>query len=69
VTATHTMRYHAHDHTSGEGPLYQWRFKSVTRQDDGHFLTVCGYVERNAWQAEWISDAEEWRRGSLRDGF
>jgi putative transposase len=36
------MRYHAHDHTSGEGPLYQWRFKSVPRQDDEHFLTVCG---------------------------
>ena len=23
VTATHTQRYHAHDHTAGEGQLYQ----------------------------------------------
>ena len=41
VTATHTMRYHAHYHTSGEGHVYQARFKSFPIQDDEHFLTVC----------------------------
>ena len=30
VTATHTMRYHAHYHTSGEGHVYQGRFKSFS---------------------------------------
>ena len=41
VTATHTMRYHARYHTSGEGHVYQGRFKSFPIQDDGHFFTVC----------------------------
>ena len=65
VTATHTMRYHAHYHTSGEGHVYQGRFKSFPIQDDSHFLTVCRYVERNALRAELVERAEDWRWGSL----
>ena len=44
VTAKHTMRYHAHYHTSGERHLYQGRFKSFPIQGNGHFLTVCRHV-------------------------
>jgi putative transposase len=65
VSATHTMRYHAHYHTSGEGHVYQGRFKSFPIQDDAHFLTVCRYVERNALRAQRVSQAEDWRWGSL----
>jgi len=65
VTSTHTMRYHARYHTSGEGHVYQGRYKSFPIQDDEHFLTVCRYVERNSLQAEFVSRAEEWRWGSL----
>lgn len=65
VTATHTMRYHAHYHTSGTGHVYQGRFKSFPVQDDNHFLTVCRYVERNALRAELAQRAEDWRWGSL----
>jgi putative transposase len=65
VTATHTMRYHAHYHTSGEGHFYQGRFRSFPIQDDGHFLTVCRYVERNARRADLVERAEHWRWGSL----
>ena len=65
VTATHTMRYHAHYHSSGEGHVYQGRFKSFPVQDDEHFLTVCRYVERNALRAELAQCAEDWRWGSL----
>jgi putative transposase len=54
VTATHTMRYHAHDHTSGEGHVYRGRFKSFPVQDDEHFLTVCRDVERNARRADLV---------------
>ena len=43
--------------TSG---LIDWRV-----QDDGHFLTVCRYVERNALRAELVRRAEDWRWGSL----
>ncbi|TWT78831.1 hypothetical protein CA13_02280 [Planctomycetes bacterium CA13] len=50
-TLTHTMRYHAHYHTEGEGYVYQGRFKSFPVQDDDHFLDLCRYVERNAKRA------------------
>ena len=65
VTATHTMRYHADYHTSGEGHVYQGRFKSFPVQDDGHFFVVCCYVERNALWAGSVVRAEDWRWGSL----
>jgi putative transposase len=65
VTATHTMRHHAHHRTSGTGHLYQGRFKSFPIQDDSHFLTVCRYVERNALRAARTTRAEHWRWGSL----
>ena len=65
VTATHTMRHHAHCRTSGTGHVYQGRFKSFPVQDDSHFLTVCRYVERNALRAELVQRAEDWRWGSL----
>ncbi|OHB76353.1 MAG: hypothetical protein A2W31_02320 [Planctomycetes bacterium RBG_16_64_10] len=65
ITATHTMRYHAHYHTSGAGHVYQGRFKSFPIQGDGHFLTVCRYVECNALRAGLVKCAEQWRWGSL----
>jgi hypothetical protein len=51
VGGTHTMRYHAHYHTSGLGHVYQQRYKSFPIQDDEHFFVVCRYVERNALRA------------------
>ena len=58
VTATHTMRYHSHYHTSGQGHVYQGRFKSFPVQDDDHFHVVCRYVERNALRARLVAHAE-----------
>ena len=65
VSLTHTMRIHAHYETSGEGHVYQGRFKSFPVQDDEHFLAVCRYVERNALRAGLVARAEDWRWGSL----
>jgi putative transposase len=65
VTATHTQRYHARYHTSGEGHLYQARFKSFPIQDDKHFLVVCRYVERNPLRAGLVTRSEAWNHGSL----
>ena len=65
VGGTHTMRYHAHYHTSGLGHVYQQRYKSFPIQDDEHFFAVCRYVERNALRAGLVSSAEDWRWGSL----
>ena len=65
LTHTHTMRWHAHYHTTGTGHLYQGRFKSIPVQTDEHFLTVCRYVERNALRANLVRRAEDWRWCSL----
>jgi putative transposase len=65
VTLTHTQRWHAHRQSIGEGHLYQGRYKSFPVQEDGHFLTVCRYVERNALRAGLVARAEEWRWSSL----
>ncbi len=51
ITATHTMRTHAHYHTSGEGHVYQGRFKSFPIEEFRHFLAACRYVERSVLRA------------------
>ena len=65
VSGTHTIRCHAHSHTSGQGHVYRQRFKSFPVQDDDHCAVVCRYVERNALRAGLVSRAEDWRWGSL----
>ena len=65
IGGTHTMRYHAHYQTSGQGHVYQQRYKSFPIQDDDHFHCVCRYVERNALRAKMVDRAEDWQWGSL----
>jgi putative transposase len=65
VTLTHTQRHHAHHGTSGQGHLYQGRFKSFPIQSDEHFFVVARYVERNAVRASLVDRAQDWRWGSL----
>lgn len=65
LTVTHAQRWHAHQGSVGLGHLYQGRFRSFPVQEDGHFLTVCRYVERNALRAGRAERAEDWRWGSL----
>lgn len=65
MTHTHSMRWHAHYHTSGTGHIYQGRFKSFPVQADDHFYTVCRYVERNPLRAKLVRRAESWRWSSL----
>jgi putative transposase len=65
LTHTHTMRWHAHYHTSGTGHLYQGRFKAFPIEADEHLYTVGRYVERNALRANLVLRAEDWRWSSL----
>ena len=65
LTVTHTQRWHAHQHTSGTGHLYQGRFKSFPIEQDEHYLTVARYVERNPLRANLVARAEDWRFGGL----
>jgi putative transposase len=62
---THSMRWHAHYHTSGTGHIYQGRFKSFAVESDEHCYTVCRYVERNPLRANLVQRAEHWRWSSL----
>ena len=65
VTATPTMRYHAHDPRRVKGTSLRGVSRvSRFRTTDTSF-TVCRYVERNALRAELVTRAEEWRWGSL----
>ena len=65
LTHTHSIRWHAHYHTSGTGHIYQGRFKSFPLETDEHFYTVLRYVERNALRANLVARAERWRWSSL----
>jgi putative transposase len=65
LTHTHTMRWHAHYHTSGTGHLYQGRFKSFPIEADDHLYRALRYVERNALRANLVRRAEQWRWSSL----
>jgi putative transposase len=65
MTHTHSMRWHAHHHTSGTGHIYQGRFKSFPVESDQQLYTVCRYVERNPLRANLVQQAEQWRWSSL----
>jgi putative transposase len=65
LAGTHAKRFHAALGTTGEGHVYQDRFKSFPVEGDGHLLTLCRYVERNAKRAGLVSRAEHWRWSGL----
>ncbi len=65
VTTTHARRWQLARQASGQGAVYQGRFRAVPVTSDEHFLTVCRYVERNAVRAALVARAEEWRWCSL----
>jgi putative transposase len=64
LTMTHARRWQEHYLEVGYGHLYQGRFKSFPVQDDGHFLTVARYIERNPLRANLVDRAEKWRWSS-----
>ncbi len=66
-TATHSKRWHLDRGSSGNGCVYQGRFRAFPVQSDEHFLTVCRYVERNAVRAGVVGRAEDWRWSSFAD--
>ena len=64
MTLTHACRWHGARGTTGEGAVYQGRFKSFPIQSDEHLYRACRYVERNALRAGLVERAEDWRWGS-----
>lgn len=65
VTGTHAKRFHVARQTVGEGHVYQDRFKSFPVESDGHLLSLCRYVERNAKRAGLVERAEDWQWSGL----
>jgi putative transposase len=65
VTATHAKRWRAHRQSTGEGHVYQGKFRSFPIESNDYFLTACRYVERNPLRAKLVDDALEWRWSSL----
>lgn len=65
VSGTHAKRYRIALQTVGEGHVYQDRFKSFPVESDGHLLSLCRYVERNARRARLVERAEDWRWSGL----
>jgi putative transposase len=62
---THAMRWRTSRNTVGYGHLYQGRFKSFPIQSDGHLLTACRYVERNALAGGLVKRSRDWQWSSL----
>jgi len=65
IGTTHVRRWREHRGNSGEGHLYQGRFKDFPVQDDGHLLRVLRYVEGNPLRAQMVQKAETWPWSSL----
>jgi putative transposase len=65
VTVTHTKRWHAHFGTSGNGPIYQGRYKAFPVKTDRYFLMAARYIEQNPLRAELVGRAENWKWSSL----
>jgi putative transposase len=65
VTGTHSKRWNVYRGSVGTGAVYQGRFKAFPIQADGHFLTVCRYVEQNPLRARLVARAEDWAWSSL----
>lgn len=64
LTNAHTRKVHTWTQTTGEGPLYQGRYKSFIINQDAHLLAVIKYVERNPVRAGLCKVAEVWKWGS-----
>jgi putative transposase len=65
LSTAHVRRHFAHYHTTSGGHLYQGRFKSFPVQEDGHFPTVCRYVEANPLRRGLVEKAGKWPWSSL----
>jgi putative transposase len=66
VTMTHARRWQNWRDSTGQGAVYQGRFRAIPVNQDTHFQWVCRYVERNPLRANLVERAEDWEWSSLR---
>jgi putative transposase len=60
LSTSHVHHYHHHYRTTGEGHIYQGRFKNFLVQDSQYFYRVVRYVETNPVRAGLVTRADEW---------
>lgn len=64
LCTSHAHRHHARKETSGNGHVYQGRYKSFLVENDTHLLTVLKYIERNPVRAKLVRTPEQWKWSS-----
>ena len=67
VTTTHAVRLNLLRKTTGQGPIYQGRFKSHMVCAAADLVRVCRYVERNALTANLVRRSQDWPWCSLSE--
>jgi putative transposase len=65
VTSTHTHRWNENRRLTGNGHLYQGRYKSFLVESGDYFLGVCRYVESDSYRSALSEKSEAWRWSSL----
>ena len=65
LSTVHAKRWHLAHGSHSNGHVYQGRFKAFAVCEDGHFLRVCRYVERNPMRAGLVGLAQDWPWSSL----
>lgn len=65
LTTTHTRRWHSEQETTGNGHLYQGRYKSFPVESNEYLRQLIRYVERNPVRAKLVPRAEQWAYSSL----
>jgi putative transposase len=66
LSQRHSQAWHRAHGTTGQGHLYQGRYRSFLVQADEHLLAVCRHVERNPLRARLVPCAVDWPHSSLR---
>jgi len=65
LTLIHARQWHEDRQSSGQGHVYQARYRAIPVQSGQHLLTLVRYVERNPLRAGLVDRAEEWQWSSL----
>lgn len=60
LTQCQTIRWHIRRNSTGEGPIYQGRYKSHLVAEDAYCLLALRYVERNPVSAGLVDSADDW---------
>jgi putative transposase len=64
LTGTHAGLLRRRTCTTGQGAVYQSRFKAAAAFDEYHMLTARRYIERNPLDAQLVTRADLWRWSS-----